>query len=294
MKKKLTFFLMVVYFVSSLLYASSSQKIYTVRDDVYRRVDELCRRAGVLGPSSFSPMSLNVLLIALDRIDEDSLSISAQGEYSELYSKLTEDESLFESGWFSFDADLGANLAINIASYSEYDFTNSDKSESYFDRREDVLLPYRTVSTAYSGNLQTGKFLHRRLDCLAVFSHYIRIIPEHFPVERFKGIRSGIAATVQACTRIRYSVSQCTEGSESIPGEKGFLFMKVCHHGLRPMHHRRHVESQRAVSETDAVTFFHDMKILTDPVISLDHRNCLGISHSPRFRICFADHGHER
>ena len=96
MKKKLTLFLMAVYFVSSLLYASSSQKIYTVRDDVYRRVDELCRRAGVLGPSSFSPMSSNVLLIALDRIDEDSLSISDQREYSELYSKLTEDESLFE------------------------------------------------------------------------------------------------------------------------------------------------------------------------------------------------------
>lgn len=148
MKKKLTFFLMVVYFVSSLLYASSSQKIYTVRDDVYRRVDELCRRAGVLGPSSFSPMSSNVFLIALDRIDEDSLSISDQREYGELYSKLTEDESLFESGWFSFDADLGANLAINIASYSEYDFTNSDKSEPYFDRREDVLLPYRYTMPA--------------------------------------------------------------------------------------------------------------------------------------------------
>ena len=149
MKKYFAVFLMIFCFILFLLPASNSQKIYTVRDDVYKRVDEICRRAGVLGPSSFSPMNSNVLLIALERIDEESLSVADQSEYEEIYSILTDVDSLFKSGWFSFDVVLDTNIAVNIASYSEYDFTNSDKSGSYFDRREDVIIPYRYTMPAF-------------------------------------------------------------------------------------------------------------------------------------------------
>ena len=92
-------------FASMTLFGVNSQTTYTVRDEVYRRVDDLCRRAGVLGPSTFSPVTGRVLVIALDRIDVESLGETDRAEYGRLYRSLTGENYLFEDDGFAFDID---------------------------------------------------------------------------------------------------------------------------------------------------------------------------------------------
>ena len=84
MKNKRILTMLFVLVLSALvpIMAENMQKTYTVRDEVYVRIDNLARRAGVLGPSSFSPMSGRALQIALDRIDPSTLSQEDRLEYA--------------------------------------------------------------------------------------------------------------------------------------------------------------------------------------------------------------------
>ena len=116
------------------------QKVYTTRDDMYIQVDRLCRLAGVTGPSSFSPISARGLEIALNRIDPASLSEKEQKEYGRLKAELT-GNYLFSSDGFDFNLNTGVNVGVNIADYSNFDFSNSDGIAP--DRRNEALLQYR-------------------------------------------------------------------------------------------------------------------------------------------------------
>ena len=65
MRKLLCATLLFLLLITSVS-ASSLQKVYTVRDDIYTRVDALCMQSGVIGPSSFSPVSGSSLMLALE------------------------------------------------------------------------------------------------------------------------------------------------------------------------------------------------------------------------------------
>lgn len=123
------------------LSSANLQKTYTVDDDIYRRVDVLCREAGVLGPSTFSPMSGRVLQIALERIDRDSLPADLQQEYDYLWNMIIDKEVTLDYGLFKADIKLGVNLQFNFADYSKFIFTNEDGYN--LNHRNDVLFPYR-------------------------------------------------------------------------------------------------------------------------------------------------------
>lgn len=127
------------------LMASNLQTLYTTRDSVYQRVDQLCRRAGVTGPTSFSPMPARALVIALERIDTTSLNVADLAEYGELMETLTgEGQYIYEEDFFSFDLDLLVNLGVNIADYDEWEFRNRGEDlATAWDRRNDTLVPYR-------------------------------------------------------------------------------------------------------------------------------------------------------
>ena len=133
MRKKAIVFLLVLLSIASIS-ADNLQKVYTTRDNVYKRVEALCSQAGVIGPSSFSPMPARALIIALDRINPETLSQAEIKEYNELYSILTGEDH-------------------NIADYSDFNYghTNSDVPE--YDRREDTLIPYRYEDAALSFGL---------------------------------------------------------------------------------------------------------------------------------------------
>ena len=120
--------------------ASNMQKVFTARDDIYIRIERLCRLAGVTGPSSFFPISARGLEIALDRIDFTSLSEKEQHEYNRLKAELSGDY-LFSSDGFDFDLDVGINVGVNIADYQDFDFSNSRGMAP--DRRNEALLQYR-------------------------------------------------------------------------------------------------------------------------------------------------------
>ncbi len=143
MKRKLEFVLFVLLSFNSLVFADNLQKIYTTRDNEYKRVQMLCYQAGVIGPSSFSPMPARALIIALDRIDPSVLSQEQLAEYNELYAILTHDDALYQEEYFTFDIDAAVNLGINIADYSNFNYGNVGSEELLTLRTEETLVPYR-------------------------------------------------------------------------------------------------------------------------------------------------------
>lgn len=142
MKRSLSVVLVLLMFASTTLFGVNSQTTYTVRDEVYRRVDDLCRRAGVLGPSTFSPVTGRVLVIALDRIDVESLGETDRAEYGRLYRSLTGENYLFEDDGFAFDIDAMINLEGFVADFDDFDYANTATGFGP-DRRNESLLPYR-------------------------------------------------------------------------------------------------------------------------------------------------------
>ena len=144
--------IILVIMVASPLFGNNLQKTYTVNDEIYRRVDILCREAGVIGPSSFSPVTGRVLQIALDRIDRAELSPELAAEYDELYQVITDKEILldFESDFFAADLNINANLQFNIADYDKFIYANGKNIEPEYGHQNEVLIPYRYESPALS------------------------------------------------------------------------------------------------------------------------------------------------
>lgn len=144
--------IILVIMVASPLFGNNLQKTYTVNDEIYRRVDILCREAGVIGPSSFSPVTGRVLQIALGRIDRAELSPELAAEYDELYQVITDKEILldFESDFFAADLNINANLQFNIADYDKFIYANGKNIEPEYGHQNEVLIPYRYESPALS------------------------------------------------------------------------------------------------------------------------------------------------
>ena len=125
------------------LHSDNMQKLYTVRDSVYRRTDALCRRNGAVGPSSFSPMSARALEIALERLDPAELNESDRAEWLELMSQVSERDVIFSYREMSLDVSLDFNIQANAADYALFDYSNR-KEEGYGrDMRNEALVSYR-------------------------------------------------------------------------------------------------------------------------------------------------------
>ena len=181
--KKLLSLILFLSFVSSL-FSANLQKTYTVNDPIYRAIDSLCREAGVIGPSSFSPVTGRVLEIALNRIDRNSLSSDLATEYDRLVATITEDynDVTLQADFFRFDLNLRANLQFNLADYNSFVFSNGPKSYQEmlpqisgedavipppsFDRSNDTLIPYRyeMPSLTFYPEMYFGDFIFLEAD----------------------------------------------------------------------------------------------------------------------------------
>lgn len=147
--RRLLLFLSVLLLTIAMLGADNLQKTFTTRDDVYQRVDALCRRNGVLGPSSFSPVSGRVLQVALERLDFSSLSPSDKAEYQELMGEIAGGDMLFSVDGFAFDLPMGVNLAVNVADYDSHNYESGPYHGGFTkDRRGDELIPYHLQDPA--------------------------------------------------------------------------------------------------------------------------------------------------
>lgn len=167
----------VLFIISfSMLTASNGQTVYTTRDEEYLRVEELCRRAGVIGPSSFSPMPARALLIAMERIDTSSLSAEDRNEYEELYAILTDDKYTFRDDYFEVDFNAAANLGVNLAPYNDFRYDNSDSKLPDYDKREDTLIPYRYEDPLFALGLKMDFGEHIALEArLDLKSNHLRM-----------------------------------------------------------------------------------------------------------------------
>ena len=142
MKKLIS--LLVLIMILPMIFAANLQKLYTVDDVVYQRVAALCSRSGVIGPSTFSPVSARSLEIAMERIDYTSLTVAERNEYDKLYKEISgSHEYLFRDDYFAFDVFAQMNQGLNIANYSDFDYGNTEYSKPAPDHREATLVPYR-------------------------------------------------------------------------------------------------------------------------------------------------------
>lgn len=140
--------------ISSYSLFAMQQKVFTTRDDIYLRVSALCQQAGVLGPSSFSPMPARALAIAMERIDYSNLDSAQKEEYDELQSAIfSDDEMLFVDDYFMLNAGAEVNLGINVADYKDFRYGHEGEATPGFDRREDTLIPYRYEKALLSVSL---------------------------------------------------------------------------------------------------------------------------------------------
>ena len=130
---------------------ANAMRTYTSRDEVYKDVSMLCRMAGVLGPSGYSPVTAKELMISLGRIDRSELSPDLAAEYDRLADILESSEPLFESGVFGLDITGGVNVQVNIADERDFDFANEFSEGPAKDRRNETLIPYRYQEPALYG-----------------------------------------------------------------------------------------------------------------------------------------------
>lgn len=148
-KKRFCFgFVLSLCLNAGLGFAGNMQRVYSVEDPVYQRVDELCQRTGVIGPTNFSPMNARALEIALDRIDASALSSKDRAELETLYSVIKGGGYLLEEKNFKLDLDLGVNLMLNVAPYSDFDYVSGLQYDVV--RREEQLVPYRFEAPSIS------------------------------------------------------------------------------------------------------------------------------------------------
>ena len=92
-KRSLLLFLISFCFISLL---PASQTLYDRNSEEYNQTRLLCQRAGVVGPSSATPVNANELVLALDRIDCNLLPEYLKERYDELYKKILKSVSGFD------------------------------------------------------------------------------------------------------------------------------------------------------------------------------------------------------
>ena len=149
MKRTIAFIISAILIVSPVF--ANTMRTYTSRDSVYKDVSRLCRMAGVLGPSGYSPVTAQELSISLERIDYSTLSDDLAAEYDRLLAVLTESEPLFSSGVLGLDITAGVNVQANIANEKDFDFANEFSDGPEKDRRNETLIPYRYQEPALYG-----------------------------------------------------------------------------------------------------------------------------------------------
>lgn len=113
--------------------AFASQRLFDGSSNEYLFVKRLCQYSGVVGPSSALPVNGEELLIALERVDYDSLPAYLKSRYDEVYGYLAE-----EYKGFSFEIPIDVNVAFYLSDKQSED--RKDFFLSYID--EDPLLNF--------------------------------------------------------------------------------------------------------------------------------------------------------
>ena len=142
MRKFLLSLSMLLLFVSAIYAHNSNQKIYDYDNIEYQEVKVLTSIAGVIGPSSATPVNSNELLLALDRIDINTLSADSRTKYISLYDKLSNGNENFQFNY---------NISIAPQVFLSYD--QSGRKDIIRDRR-DFFIPYSQEIPSMAAELE--------------------------------------------------------------------------------------------------------------------------------------------
>jgi hypothetical protein len=152
MKNKHTVFLLslcfiLFLFVPSVLFAND-QRTYAVYTSEWQMTADLCRVAGVAGPSSAGPVTTRELLTALKRIDRFSLSETELVRYDDLVGNLLQPDKMIDAADFS--ASIVPEVAIEGYFHARDFSTYADNNLMELD----WLIPYRARKPFLLGNVE--------------------------------------------------------------------------------------------------------------------------------------------
>ena len=123
-------------------------------------------------------------------------------------------------------------------------------------------------------DLQTGEFPQSHLHRISILPDDIRVITNHlFPI------------MLHVHLRVYYAAIQSAVRTERVRREENLIRSVVGHHHLRPMHHRRHIESQLVASRVKGIALLHLMQPLGDAMKTRQHAERLAIPDNLHARI---------
>ena len=141
--KKLLVFILILLSASLYIYSSNSnQKLYDYDSIEYQEVKTLTSIAGVIGPSSATPVNGNELLLALDRININTLSESSRTRYIYLYDKISNGNESFQFNY---------NISIAPQVFLSYDQLGR---KNIIQDRRDFFIPYSQEIPSVAAELE--------------------------------------------------------------------------------------------------------------------------------------------
>ena len=140
--------LLILSFLATALFANT-QKSYSYDSPEYMKTEALCLIAGVSGPSDFTPVTADELLLALRRIDKATLSDGLLSELHLLENALINPNALLEKDDFAFNSSIVASPELYLQSAKDASILSSDWQYQYRDRRAILDLPLEIWASSY-------------------------------------------------------------------------------------------------------------------------------------------------
>lgn len=132
--KKLLLTALCVLCVLTFAFASNYQKIYSIDDAIFTKIQRLCVLNGLGLPSSTGPWSGSELMDMVNRLDTSKMSDTERAWYDEVLSELQEDS---EKG--AFDVTPSLNLEANIHTNTSTTFQGRDNWVRDFNKADELL-----------------------------------------------------------------------------------------------------------------------------------------------------------
>ena len=147
----------------------------------------------------------------------------------------------------------------------------------FFNEPGGILAPDGPVQRAEILDIQTGGLFQQVLHLRAILAHDVGVIPP--------GIVQPVLFKVHLVGK--EITAHSTEGAECVGGEEDLVGFVVSSHGLRPMNHRCHHESQLVAAGGEHVSLLHHQGIFRHGAAEelADHGEGLGIAHHLGLRM---------
>lgn len=152
--RKLIVFFSILFLLTVSINAVNIHKQYTSQSEEYNEVVDLCILAGVALPSSMTPVSGVELIMALERIDYNTLSLQLKEKYDKVYSKLTTPDTLLNLDVFKANTAPSIGLELYAQTANDPWLSSNDWTNPYRNRLKLLEVPVEIgISDYFYGNV---------------------------------------------------------------------------------------------------------------------------------------------